>query len=42
MAGELQWAALPILFEIHGIEDPERLISQLIAIRNAQASKHGE
>ena len=36
MAGELNWAALPILCEIHGIEDVELLVRQLLAIRDQQ------
>jgi hypothetical protein len=41
MGGDLQWSALPVLCAIHGIEDVESLISQLVAIRNVQVRKHG-
>ena len=41
MGGDFQWAALPLLCEIHGIDDLETLITQLIAIRDTQARKYG-
>jgi hypothetical protein len=37
MGGELDWAALPVLAEMVGIEDIEQLIVQLAAIRTWQA-----
>jgi len=32
--GAIDWAALPILCEIYGVEDPENLIVQLMVIRD--------
>ena len=34
--GGIDWAALPIIIDMLGIEDPEALIVQLVEIRNAQ------
>lgn len=34
MGGEIDWAALPILAEIHGVIDVEMLVEQLLAIRD--------
>ncbi len=36
MGGQIDWSALPILAEIHGIDDIEMLSEQLIAIRSHQ------
>lgn len=33
MGGEINWTALPILVELHGVLDVEKLIVCLIAIR---------
>lgn len=33
MNGDIDWAALPILFEILGIEDPEPVIRGLLTLR---------
>lgn len=33
MGGGIDWSALPILAEIHGITDIELLVEQLILIR---------
>lgn len=41
MGGEMQWTALPFLSDLHGIDDPELLIAQLIAIRDVQGNKYG-
>lgn len=32
--GGLDWAALPLVCEHLGVRDPDRLISQLVTIRN--------
>jgi len=37
--GGLDWAALPIVAEMLGIEDTETLIVQLVAIRDHQRAK---
>lgn len=34
MGGVIDWSALPILAEIHGITDIELLVEQLVTIRN--------
>lgn len=31
--GGLDWAALPIVVEVLGVADPERLLHQLVTIR---------
>jgi hypothetical protein len=36
MGGTLDWAGLPIVCELLGIHDPERLIHQLNGIREHQ------
>lgn len=33
LMGGLDWAALPIVVEVLGVADPERLLHQLVAIR---------
>jgi len=33
MGGQIDWSALPVLCEVHGVDDVERLIRELIAIR---------
>ncbi len=37
--GGIDWAALPVVAEMLGIEDIETLVSQLVAIRDAQREK---
>lgn len=37
MGGELDWVALPVIAEMLGIEDIEKTIVQLAAIRDWQA-----
>lgn len=36
MGGALDWAALPLVAELLGVEDVERLITELAAIRDFQ------
>jgi hypothetical protein len=36
----LDWAALPVVCDIFGIRDPEILIAQLAAIRDAQDERN--
>ena len=36
MGGTIDWAALPLLVEIHGVDDIELLIDQLVAIREVK------
>lgn len=38
MGGNIDWSGFPILCEIYGVVDVEKLIVQLVAIRN---TKHG-
>ena len=33
MGGQVDWAALPVLCEIYGVEDVEKLLVELEAIR---------
>jgi len=33
MGGQIDWAAIPLLFHMLGVVDPERTIRHLIAIR---------
>ena len=40
-ANGLDWQALPLLVEIHGITDVDTLIAELVAIRNFQDSLDG-
>jgi hypothetical protein len=35
----IDWAALPLVAEMLGIEDVETFVHQLVAIRNKQAAK---
>lgn len=39
--GGLDWSALPIVAELLGIDDVEKLIVQLVTIREAQKADHG-
>lgn len=39
MDTSLDWAALPIVTEMLGIADPEKLVRQLAAIRERQRQK---
>lgn len=39
MMGGLDWAALPMVCDLLGIDDPEHLIHQLIILRDNQ---HGQ
>ena len=41
MGGQIDWAALPILCEVHGVEDVEELLAQLSAIRRFQELQRG-
>lgn len=36
MGGEINWHGLEMLAEIHGVQDLEQLVTQLVAIRNTQ------
>lgn len=36
MGGEINWAALPVVAELFGIEDIEPFLMQLVAIRDWQ------
>ena len=36
MGGEIVWEALPVVCEILGIDDPERLVRRLIVVRDHQ------
>lgn len=37
----LDWQALPLLVEVHGISDVDMLIAELVAIRTFQESLDG-
>ena len=37
--GGLDWAALPVIAEMLGIDDIETLVLQLVAIRDAQRER---
>jgi hypothetical protein len=37
MGGEIDWEALPVICEMHGVKDVEILITQLAAIRDHQS-----
>lgn len=37
--GGIDWAGLPVVCDVLGIEDVETLITQLVAIRDFQNSK---
>lgn len=39
MAGGLDWSALPVVCEVLGIREPDVLIAQLVAIRDAQSQR---
>ncbi len=39
MDASLNWAALPLITEMLGIADPEKLVRQLAAIRERQRQK---
>lgn len=44
MLGGLEWAGIPLVCEILGVSDPERLVMHLMAIRdrlNQKASSRG-
>ena len=34
MAGQIEWAALPMLACLHGIDDMDRLVTWLVEIRD--------
>lgn len=34
MGGQIDWAALPVVFELIGIEDPAPVIHQLVTLRD--------
>jgi len=36
MGGQIDWAAFPLLVEIHEIDDIEMMIEQLVIIREAK------
>jgi len=37
--GGLDWSALPIIVEMLGVREPDVLITQLVAIRDAQRTQ---
>lgn len=37
MDAQIDWAALPVIVEMLGVTEPERLIVELVAIRDYQA-----
>ena len=39
LMGGLDWSALPVVCEMLGVKEPEVLITQLVAIRDAQRDK---
>jgi len=39
LMGGLDWSALPVVVEVLGVREPEVLITQLVAIRDAQRSR---
>lgn len=39
MGGSIDWAALPVVIEMLGITDAERLLVELFAIRDFQADR---
>jgi hypothetical protein len=41
LMGGLDWAALPIVVELLGVEDVEQLIHHLVCIRNQQNQGDG-
>lgn len=40
MGGEIDWAALPLLCEIYGVDDIEALVLGLVAIREFQREQN--
>lgn len=34
MGGQIDWSALPFLVEMYGIRDPEKFVSELVAVRD--------
>lgn len=42
MGGTVEWSALPVLCEVHGVGDVELLIAWLVAIREGMKDTHGE
>lgn len=42
MGGELSWSALPLLFEMVGVEDDEMMIRQLIVLRDELRKESGD
>ena len=36
LMGGLDWSALPVVCEMFGVREPDVLITQLVAIRDAQ------
>lgn len=41
MDGAIDWAGLPLVAEIYGATDIERLVIDLIEIRNFKRDQHG-
>jgi hypothetical protein len=41
MGGALDWAALPLLCELHGIDDVDLLIAWLVALRDEMKDADG-
>ena len=41
MGAQIDWQALPILVEIFAIDDIERLLCDLVSIRNFQLENNG-
>jgi hypothetical protein len=42
MGGTVEWSALPVLCELHGVGDVELLVAWLVAIREGMKDAHGE
>jgi hypothetical protein len=40
LCGGMEWSAIPIVADVLGIRDVERLIHQLVAIRDRQNREH--